>query len=135
MIYSLAPSERIDTGKTWPVYTVRLRALGHRAYGLNICCVQHQRDRLEPGYKQLYNIRRYMYIYVSQGLSFIPRPLVWGSLELRPVSDGLTGLSAVVGTNHERYQRVFLAIQLIFQCDGPSGTATQHIQWYYDQML
>ena len=29
MIYSLAPSEHIDTGKTWPVYTVRLRALGH----------------------------------------------------------------------------------------------------------
>ena len=35
MIYS-APSECIDTGKTWPVYTVRLRALGRRAYGLNI---------------------------------------------------------------------------------------------------
>ena len=31
MIYSLAPSERIDTGKTWPVYTIRLRALGRRA--------------------------------------------------------------------------------------------------------
>ena len=36
MIYSLAPSERIDMGKTWPVYTVRLHALGRRAYGLNI---------------------------------------------------------------------------------------------------
>ena len=32
MIYSLDPSECIDTGKTWPVYTVRLHALGHRAY-------------------------------------------------------------------------------------------------------
>ena len=31
MIYSLAPNERIDTGKTWPVYTVRLHAHGHRA--------------------------------------------------------------------------------------------------------
>ena len=44
MIYNLAPSECIDMGKTWPVYTVRLRALGCRAciympegaYGLNI---------------------------------------------------------------------------------------------------
>ena len=36
MIYSLAPSERIDTGKTWLVYTIRLRALGRHAYGLNI---------------------------------------------------------------------------------------------------
>ena len=35
MIYSRAPSERIDTGKTWPVYTVRLRALGRRA------CIWH----------------------------------------------------------------------------------------------
>ena len=35
MIYSLAPSEHIDMGKTWLVYTVQLRALGHRAYGLN----------------------------------------------------------------------------------------------------
>ena len=31
MIYSLAPSGRIDTGKTWPVYTVRLRVVGRRA--------------------------------------------------------------------------------------------------------
>ena len=37
-VYSLAPSKRIDMGKTWPVYTVWLRALGHRrySYGLNI---------------------------------------------------------------------------------------------------
>ena len=31
MIYSLAPSGRIDTGKTWPVCTVRLRVVGRRA--------------------------------------------------------------------------------------------------------
>ena len=35
MIYSLAPSERINTGKTWPVYTIRLHALGHHA------CIWH----------------------------------------------------------------------------------------------
>ena len=35
MIYSLAPSEHINTGKTWPVYTVRLHALGRRA------CIWH----------------------------------------------------------------------------------------------
>ena len=31
LCYSMAPSECIDTGKTWPVYTVQLHALGRRA--------------------------------------------------------------------------------------------------------
>ena len=35
VIYSLAPSEHIDTGKTWPVYTVQLHTLGRRA------CIWH----------------------------------------------------------------------------------------------